>query len=50
MNLVPYVFLAWVVGGALYLVYAIKRRPHVLEGMGRAFASNATSDPAREST
>lgn len=37
LNLVPYVFVPWVAIGAAYAWYASKRRPHVLEGMGRVF-------------
>jgi amino acid transporter len=50
LKLVPYVFLIWVALGAVYLVHAVKRRPHVLEGMGRVFVADdvptAMSEPA----
>jgi amino acid transporter len=47
MNLEPYAFIVWMVVGAAYLAYAVRYRPHVLEGMGRVFAPEA--DPARAS-
>jgi amino acid transporter len=37
LNLVPYVFVAWVLIGVLYAWYASRTRREVLEGMGRVF-------------
>lgn len=37
LNLVPYVFVIWVAGGAFYAWYASAKRPEVLRGMGRVF-------------
>ena len=40
-------WLLWVLVGAAYLVLAVRRRPHVLEGMGRVFVSDGDA-PASE--
>jgi amino acid transporter len=39
LNLVPYVFVAWVLIGIGYAMWAANRRPEVLRGMERAFAA-----------
>jgi amino acid transporter len=39
LNLVPYVFVAWVLIGIGYAAWAASRRPEVLRGMERAFAT-----------
>jgi hypothetical protein len=39
LNLVPYVFVAWLLIGVGYAWYAGRNRPEVLEGMGRVFES-----------
>jgi amino acid transporter len=36
-NLVPYIMLAWILIGGIYLVIIENRRPHLLDAMGRAF-------------
>ncbi len=37
INLVPYIFVIWVLVGVGYLLYTSARRPAVLAGMGRVF-------------
>jgi amino acid transporter len=39
LNLVPYVFVAWVAIGVAYAWWAARNRPEVLRGMERAFAT-----------
>jgi amino acid transporter len=39
LNLVPYVFVAWVIAGIGYAAWAASRRPEVLRGMERAFVA-----------
>jgi amino acid transporter len=48
MNLVPYVFLAFMLGGAVYLAYAVRKRPEVLQGMGRVFIGDDDAAQAIE--
>lgn len=37
INLVPYIFVVWILIGVGYLIYTASRRPAVLHGMGRVF-------------
>jgi amino acid transporter len=41
-NLVPYVMLAWIVIGAIYLVVISRSRPELLDAMGRAMVEEQT--------
>ncbi|MDB5073949.1 MAG: family permease, partial [Chloroflexi bacterium] len=37
INLVPYIFVAWVLIGVVYLMHTAKNRPAILARMGRVF-------------
>jgi amino acid transporter len=39
LNLVPYIFVVWLLIGVGYSWWAARNRPQVLEGMGRVFES-----------
>ncbi len=45
-NLVPYIVVAWVVLGAVYLYFIARRRPEVLDAMGRAMGDEAPAPVA----
>lgn len=42
-NLVPYIMLAWIVIGAVYLIVIQRRRPELLDAMGRAMGEEQSS-------
>ncbi len=45
-NLVPYIVVAWVVVGAVYLYVIARSRPEVLDAMGRAMGDEASAPVA----
>lgn len=47
-NLVPYIVLAWLVLGVLYLVIIARRRPQVIEAMGRVMVDDSASTGSSE--
>lgn len=40
INLVPYIFVVWLLFGVGYLIHTSSKRPGVLQGMGRVFGSD----------
>lgn len=46
-NLVPYIVLAWVVIGFVYVATIQRRRPAVFTGMGRVWADDSIPEPPR---
>ncbi|QBD75864.1 APC family permease [Ktedonosporobacter rubrisoli] len=47
-NLVPYLMLLWIACGVIYLVFIARRRPELLDAMGRAMSEEAA--PVEEHT
>lgn len=47
-NLVPYIVLIWLVLGVVYLLIMARRRPEVIEAMGRVMVEDAASTKASE--
>ncbi|MBA2284755.1 MAG: APC family permease [Ktedonobacteraceae bacterium] len=47
-NLVPYIVLAWLILGVLYLVVIARRRPQVIEAMGRVMVDDSASTETSE--
>jgi amino acid transporter len=42
-NMVPYVMAAWIIVGIVYLAVIIRRRPDILDAMGRAMGEGAAA-------
>ncbi|MCU1527814.1 MAG: family permease [Frondihabitans sp.] len=49
-NLVPYIIVAWMLGGTGYLVYLKRKRQDLVEGMGRVFDHSDGDDATAESS
>jgi amino acid transporter len=47
-NWVPYVMIAWIVIGAIYLGIIVQRRPEVLDAMGRAMGDEGATERGAE--
>ena len=48
-NLVPYIMVAWIVIGIVYLTAIVRRRPDILDAMGRAMGEEAPRPSTRSS-
>ena len=48
-NLVPYIMVAWIVIGIVYLMAIVRRRPDILDAMGRAMGEEAPRPSTRSS-
>jgi len=49
-NLVPYIMLAWIVIGIVYLYLMVRRRPDILDAMGRVMVEEPPVRGAQEGT
>jgi amino acid transporter len=50
-NFVPYIMVAWIIIGFLYLTAVVSRRPDILDAMGRAMGEDAErAEPATVDT
>jgi amino acid transporter len=48
-NLVPYIMVAWIIIGIVYLTAIVRRRPDILDAMGRAMGEEAPRPSTRSS-
>ena len=47
--MVPYIMVAWIVIGIVYLTAIVRRRPDILDAMGRAMGEEAPRPSTRSS-
>jgi amino acid transporter len=47
-NMVPYIMVAWIVAGFIYLTVISNRRPDILDAMGRAMGEDTSESSAAE--
>ena len=48
-NLVPYIMFAWIILGGIYLIVIEKRRPEVLDAMGRVMVEDLPDSMEQDS-